>query len=305
MDFDLSEDQHLLMTAVEGLLESYAALPTGPHGYALYSDELQGELGDSGFLGIASEKGFGPLEAALLVEAVAASPNGVEVAASALVGPLLDRCAGPVAIAWGSGRPVRYLEEARTLCVIEGDSVVVGTPSADDIRPVRNVAAYPMAVLGSMPANAKALDAATAAAVRRRAVLGIAVEAAGLMRAALETTVQFVKDRQQFGQPLGHFQAIQHRLAECAQMVRAARSLALRAAYLDDDRNAAIACLYAQEAMRKVIYDCHQFSGAMGLTLEFPLHLWTFRLKVLQGEAGGRAAQGLLAARTVWNDHKK
>jgi len=46
--------------------------------------------------------------------------------------------------------------------------------------------------------------------------------------------------------------------------------------------------------MRKVIYDCHQFSGTMGLTLEFPLHQWTFRLKVLQGEAGGRVAQSLL-----------
>lgn len=305
MDFDLTEDQQLLMTAVEGLLEGYIALPTGPHGYALYSEELQDELAESGFLGIAGEDGFGPLEAALLVEAVAASPNGAEVASSALIGPLLDSAEGPIAIAWGTGKPVRYLEQARTVCVIEGDEVFVGTPSQDDIRPVSNVAAYPMAVLESMPAEAKALAAASAAAVRRRALIGISAEAAGLMRAALDSTVQLVKDRQQFGQPLGYFQAIQHRLAECAQMVRAARSLALRAAYLDDDRNAAIACFYAQDTMRKVIYDCHQFSGAMGLTLEFPLHLWTFRLKVLQGEAEGRASQCLLAAQAIWNDDRE
>jgi hypothetical protein len=300
MDFDLSEDQQLLMTSFEGLLEGYAALPTGPHGYVLYSEALQAELTASGFLGAAGEDGFGPLEAALLTESAATCPHGAEVAASALIGPLLDGAEGPIALAWGLGTPVRYLEQARTVCIIDGDAVWVG--SAGKSRPVGNAAAYPMAVLEAMPEDAAQLDADTAAALRRRALTGIAAEAAGLMRAALDNTVQFVKDRQQFGQPLGHFQAIQHRLAECAQIVRAARSLALRAAFLDDDRSAAIACLYAQDTMRKVIYDCHQFSGAMGLTLEFPLHLWTFRLKVLQGEAGGRGAQGLLTASTIWNE---
>jgi len=300
MDFDLSEDQQLLVTSFEALLEGYAALPAGPHGYALYSEALQAELAASGFLGVAGEEGFGPLEAALLTEAAAACPHGAEVAASALIGPLLDGAKGPIALAWGLGTPVRYLAQAQAVCVIDGDAVRVGFP--DKVRTVENVAAYPMGIIEAMPGDAVKLDKDKAAAVRRRALIGIAAEAAGLMRAALGNTVQFVKDRQQFGQPLGHFQAIQHRLAECAQIVRAARSLALRAAFLDDDKNAAIACLYAQDAMRKVIYDCHQFSGAMGLTLEFPLHLWTFRLKVLQGEAGGRAQQALLVAGNVWDE---
>jgi alkylation response protein AidB-like acyl-CoA dehydrogenase len=139
-----------------------------------------------------------------------------------------------------------------------------------------------------------------AEAIRRRALIGLAAEAAGVMRGALDNTVQYVKDRQQFGQPLGHFQAIQHRLAECAQIVQACRLMALRAADADCGQLAAIACLYAQDAMRKVINDCHQFSGAMGLTLEFPLHLWTYRLKILQGEAGGRAAQARLVATGKW-----
>jgi alkylation response protein AidB-like acyl-CoA dehydrogenase len=300
MDFDLSEDQQLLMTAIETLLEGHAALPAGSHGTTLYSKALQAELAASGFLDVAKEEGFGPLEAALLTEAAANCPHGAEVAASALIGPLLDGAKGPIALAWGLGTPVRYLEQARMVCVIGEDAVWAGTP--DKVRPLDNVAAYPMAVLEAMPGDAVKLDEATGAAVRRRALTGIAAEAAGLMRAALESTVQFVKDRQQFGQPLGHFQAIQHRLAEDAQIMRACRSLALRAAFLDDDRNASIACLYAQDTMRKLIYDCHQFSGAMGLTLEFPLHLWTFRLKVLQGEAGGRAAQGLLVARNLWDE---
>jgi alkylation response protein AidB-like acyl-CoA dehydrogenase len=157
-----------------------------------------------------------------------------------------------------------------------------------------------MARLRAKPAGLERLTGADAAAIRRRAQIGIAAEAAGLMRGALDNTVAYVKEREQYGQPLGHFQAIQHRLAEDAQIVRAAKLLALRAAFEDSDRQAAIACLYAQDAMRKVIYDCHQFSGAMGLTLEFPLHLWTYRLKVLQGEAGGRAAQGRVVSRETW-----
>jgi hypothetical protein len=43
----------------------------------------------------------------------------------------------------------------------------------------------------------------------------------------------------------------------------------------------------------------------MGLTLEFPLHLWTYRLKLLQGEAGGRAGQAALAARNLWGKRQQ
>jgi hypothetical protein len=300
MDFGLSDDQQLLMTSFEGLLGGYRTLPTGSHGYALYSDKLQSELAASGFLEVAAAEEFGPLEAALLTEEAATSPHCAEVAASALIGPLLAKAEGPIAVAWDVCKPARYLPVARTVCIVRGDDVLVATPGAGDVRTLDGVAAYPMGILERVPADAARLDGDRAAAVGRRALIGIAAEAAGLMRAALDSTVQYVKDRQQFGQPLGNFQAIQHRLAEDVQQVRACRWLALRAAFHDDDRNAAIACLYAQETMRKVIYDCHQFSGAMGLTLEFPLHLWTFRLKVLQGVAGGRGAQAAMLVKNVW-----
>jgi hypothetical protein len=300
MDFTLNDDQQLLMTAFEGLLERFRLPPQGAHGYVAYSAEFQSELRDSGFVEIASQPGFGLLAAAMLVEAAAACPIAVEAAASMLIGPLIGRPPGPIAIAWGLGRPVRYMAEAHTLCLIEEDVVLIGQPTNAHRECLNSVAAYPIAGLREVPANAKRLAGPTAAAIRRRALTGIAAEAAGLMRGALDHTVQYVKDRRQFGQPLGHFQAIQHRLAEDAQIVQACRLLAFRAADADCQELAAIACLYAQDAMRKVINDCHQFSGAMGLTLEFPLHLWTYRLKVLQGEAGGRAAQARLVARTRW-----
>jgi len=300
MDFTLSDDQQFLMTSFEALLDGYRALPTGPHGYVLYSEELQSEIEGNGFLRIAAEDDFGTLEAAMLVEAAATSPYGAEVATSALVGPLLGDTASPIALSWGVGAPSRYLSLAQTVCLFEGEDVHVGRPDPSAVQDIDAVVAYPLGRLDRRPLERITYTGAEAGAIRRRALIGIVAEAAGLMRAALENTVSYVKERQQFGQPLGHLQAIQHRLAEDLQIVRACRSLAFRAAYLDDDWNAAVACLYAQNGMRKVVYDCHQFSGAMGLTLEFPLHLWTYRLKYLQGEAGGRATQARIVARHTW-----
>ena len=61
-----------------------------------------------------------------------------------------------------------------------------------------------------------------------------------------------------------------------------------------------VALLHAQEAAKRVCYDYHQFLGGMGMTLEHPLHLWTYRLKLLTAELGGRGAQGLAAAEALW-----
>lgn len=300
MDFVLSDDQQLLLTAFDGLLDRYRTPTHGVHGYVAWDAGFQQELAASGFAEVASQPDYGPLEAALLVEAAAACPVGVEAAASMLVGPVIGHEDGVLALAWQVGRPVRYLAQAKRLCLFDYDAVLIATPQAGDWEPLDGVAAYPMARLTRVPADARRLPEAEAEAVRRRAIIGIAAEAAGLMRGAHEQTVRYVKERQQFGQPLGHFQAIQHRLAEGAQIVQSVRLMAFRAAHADCSRLAAIAALYAQDAMRKLIHDCHQFSGAMGLTLEFPLHLWTYRLKVLQGEAGGRAAQARMVSAETW-----
>jgi len=297
MDFGLTDDQHLLMTSFEGLLQRHREPPKGMHGYVAFGAELQAELIDSGFLEVAGQQGFGLLEAALLAEGTATCPVSAEVAQSALVGPLLDGGALPVAVAWGLGQPVRFLPQARTVCLIDGDAVLVGTA---EWEPLDSVAAYPLGKLVAMGSDAVRCIGDLAAAIRRRALIAIAAEASGLMRGALDLTVRYVKERQQFGQPLGNFQAIQHRLADCAQLVRGCRNLALRAAWQDDERSAAMACLHAQEVARQVIYDCHQFHGAMGLTLEYPLHLWTYRLKLLQGEAGGKQAQAATLAAQLW-----
>jgi alkylation response protein AidB-like acyl-CoA dehydrogenase len=61
-----------------------------------------------------------------------------------------------------------------------------------------------------------------------------------------------------------------------------------------------LAAFHAQETARVVVYDFHQFLGGMGMTLEHPLHLWTYHLKFLTGEIGGRGGNALAAAEALW-----
>jgi alkylation response protein AidB-like acyl-CoA dehydrogenase len=122
------------------------------------------------------------------------------------------------------------------------------------------------------------------------------------MESALKSTVDYVTQRKQFGQPIGAFQGVQHRLAEAAVLVEATRWLTFKAGDSGEPADAALAAGYAQEAARRVAYDFHQFHGAMGLTLEHPLHLWTYRLRALLGELGGAAARFEAAAAAVWGD---
>jgi alkylation response protein AidB-like acyl-CoA dehydrogenase len=136
--------------------------------------------------------------------------------------------------------------------------------------------------------------------VRQAWRLSIAAEGAGLMRAALDLTIGFVKERRMFKRALGDFQAVQHRLANCERIVTSSYFLAMRAAYTQDPKDAATAALFVQQNIRTVNYDTHQFHGAMGTTLEYSLHLWTYRLKLLQGELGGPAAQARAMAELAW-----
>jgi alkylation response protein AidB-like acyl-CoA dehydrogenase len=301
MNLDLSAEQTLLLTSLDGLLDRYAGLPTGHGNYVRYSHDLQSELAESGFLGIAREEGYGPLDAALLVERIARSPWSVEVAASALVSPALGpTCKGPLALCDGIGKPTRYLPVAKQACIRTLDGLQLAELASDDVEPIETVIAYPIGILRIRPKRVVPLDAALSERVYTLWQVAIATEAAGLMRGALDATTGYVKDRHQFRQPLGHLQAVQHRLAICEQIVSASYYLALRAAFSREPRDAAMAATFIQKNMRTIIYDCHQFTGAMGVTLEYPLHLWTYRLKYLQGELGGWTAQAQHVARACW-----
>ena len=139
--------------------------------------------------------------------------------------------------------------------------------------------------------------AVTAARVRTWLRVACAAEIAGLLQSAIDSTVEHLSVRKQFGRPLGSFQALRHRMAECAVLCGGVRRLALKAAGTGDAGDAALAALHAQDSATRVIYDVHQMMGAMGMTLEMPLHLWTYRMKALLSELGGRGGQSAAVAK--------
>ena len=113
---------------------------------------------------------------------------------------------------------------------------------------------------------------------------------AGALDHALELSVGYTRERQQFGRPLAQFQAIQQQLAVLAEETAAA-GMAAAAAFKATDRGEAgfeiaAAKLRANRAARTATGIAHQVHGAMGFTAEYPLHHLTRRLWAWQTEAG-------------------
>jgi len=91
-------------------------------------------------------------------------------------------------------------------------------------------------------------------------------------------------------------------MAMDATTLQAIRWLALKAASSGLDADAALAAAYAQQAVSAITYNLHQFSGAMGLTLEYPLHLFTYRARLLKSELGGSHNEMETAVAQTWSD---
>jgi len=302
MNYELNEDQAGILAGLDQLLAAYAEAASGEAETYFHGVALDAALVESGFLDIARIDGFGPLDAALVVERLARLPQVVEAGASALIAPLLPLEPGerPLALVSGDAmRPARFLPMAKYLLVLGEDDALLVSLEGASIEPVESLMAYPYGRLASLDGlQVRALG--NAAAIRRRWRIAIAAEAAGCMAAALATMIEHVRTRQAFGRPLGAFQAIQHRLAMAEETAQSAKWLIFRAAWSDAEADAAIAAGFVQERIARFTYDLHQFSGAMGLTLEFPLHLWTYRLRALAGELGGASVQARAAAQAVW-----
>jgi acyl-CoA dehydrogenase len=130
-----------------------------------------------------------------------------------------------------------------------------------------------------------------------------AFQMVGAMRRALDLSVQYAGERQQFGRPLGKFQAIQQMLAEAAGHLAASEAGCARGAAEADKPDfpffAAVAKSRAGEAAGKVAEICHQVHGAMGFTQEHSLHFATRRLWSWRDEFGGEAYWQEIIGRAV------
>ena len=297
MDFTLNTDQAALSGAIDRIAEKFELKPTDFHGFALFGQQLEQELDEGGYFDIAQVPELGTVAAAIAVDRLARLPYTAEIALSMLVRPQLagGELPRPFAVI-ENGRPGRFVASAKTLILIDGDQIGIAHPAAGEVESVQSLYAYPMGRLKASP-KISALSADEAANVRKWLRVALAAEASGLLHAAIASTVEHISVRKQFGRPLGTFQALRHRMAECAVVAGGVRLLALKAAWSADDGDAALAASHAQDSAGRVIYDTHQMLGAMGMTLEHPLHLWTYRLKALMSELGGRGGQAEAVAR--------
>ena len=132
----------------------------------------------------------------------------------------------------------------------------------------------------------------TAELVRRAAVTFAAAEASGIARRCLETAVDYAKVREQFGKPIGSFQAVKHL---CAEMLETSESVTAAAwdvasvAFGDDEQwafAADVAAAVAFEGAVAVAKSCIQVLGGIGFTFEHDAHLYLRRALVLRGLLG-------------------
>ncbi|MEV8429492.1 acyl-CoA/acyl-ACP dehydrogenase [Streptomyces sp. HUAS 31] len=131
-----------------------------------------------------------------------------------------------------------------------------------------------------------ATDPPTAEALKW-ARLATAAQALGVGLTLLDRTVTHVKQRTQFGVPVGSFQAVKHRLADAKVALEFARPLLFGAALTMDPADVAAAKVTACEAAYAAARTALQLHGAIGYTAEYDLSLWLTKARVLRTAWGG------------------
>jgi alkylation response protein AidB-like acyl-CoA dehydrogenase len=134
--------------------------------------------------------------------------------------------------------------------------------------------------------------------------IGIAAQAVGIGRAALEASLKYAHERLTFGKPIASYQAIQWKLADMAVEVDAARLLTLQAAALKDagkpcTKQSAIAKLFAAEAAMKAATEAVQIHGGYGYTKEFKVERYFRDAKITEIYEGTSEIQRLVIAGQV------
>jgi alkylation response protein AidB-like acyl-CoA dehydrogenase len=130
------------------------------------------------------------------------------------------------------------------------------------------------------------------AALLRAGAVGAAAGMLGCARRCLDQSVAYAKVREQFGQPVGSFQAVRHKCAEMLLLVENAHAATYYAAWAldagaeDGEIAASVAKSYVGDAARQVCGDAIQVHGGIGFTWEFDLHLYVKRAKALEASYG-------------------
>ena len=135
--------------------------------------------------------------------------------------------------------------------------------------------------------------------------IGIGAQAVGIHRACLEHSVKYAQEREQFGKPISHHQAIAFKLADMATELDAARLLVQRAAWLRDQgetatKECSMAKLYASRACNKAAQDAVQIHGGAGYTKEFPVERFYRDARITEIYEGATDVQRIVISRRLF-----
>ncbi|MGW8954182.1 acyl-CoA dehydrogenase family protein [Streptomyces sp. NPDC055709] len=281
MHFQPTEDQRALRTGVRELLEARFGREALRASGARLDRALWRELGDAGFFALRLPEsrggvGLGLPEAVLAFEeAGRVLLPGPLVATHLAAGTVAGAATGESVVTRVDGGLVAWLEEADVVLGDAADAVPVR--SVDPLTPLHRVA--------------------SAERPGPEAVLLTAAEQLGSAARTTELAVRYAKEREQFGRPIGGFQAVKHLCAQMLVRTELARAAVYAAAVTGDPVETAGAKLLADEAAVQGARDCLQVYGGMGFTWEADVHLHLKRAWV-RAELGQPAAQAeeLLAA---------
>jgi alkylation response protein AidB-like acyl-CoA dehydrogenase len=292
MDFLPTSEQLALQRNVRSLLEAQFPLDRLPGGY---DATLWQTLTDTGVFSLRSELGLGLPDTVLVFE---------ELGRAAVPGPLVGTflAAGTdmavVTVVDPDIRPllVAHLDIATALLVLERTGPVLTVPTgglaiADPVDPLT-----PLHELTD-PSTLPGTRVGTAATqVRQEGALLTAALQVGLAARLTEFAVDYAKTREQFGKPIGSFQAVKHLCADMFVRTELARAALHSAAVTLDDpevgderRAVAGAKLLADEAALANGRDCIQVHGGMGFTWEVPVHFFVKRAWLHATEFGTAA----------------
>jgi alkylation response protein AidB-like acyl-CoA dehydrogenase len=309
MNFDFTDDQQAIKSTARDFLASRFKLDKVRQlaEAGEYDDAQWTEMSELGWPGIFigeehGGQGLGVLELVILTEElgyVAAPTPFLSNAAAGLViqqagsdeqkerwlpGIASGESRGTVGVVSnGSAALAPDAELADVIVIVDGDSaVLVETPDAaiervktiDDTRPYSRVSASGG---DSLPGDvAGGLD---------RVAVAISGEIVGVAQRAMEMAVEYAKDRQQFGRPIGAYQAVSHNCAQMLMEVEGARSLTYYAGWAADHEPeslalaASMAKAYASDAGFRVPARSLQVHGGIGFTWEHDLQFFLKRGK--------------------------
>ncbi|WP_309032337.1 acyl-CoA dehydrogenase family protein [Streptomyces alfalfae] len=275
MDFHLTDDQEALRKGTRAILAGRFSPREAMDAPGRLDRDLWRALGDAGFFALALDEaaggvGLGLPEAVLAFEeAGRALLPGPAVATFLAAGRVPGAAEGTAVVTAVDGVLVPWLAEADT---VRGD--------AAEAVPLRSV--DPLTPLHRVPGAERRASA--------EAVLLTAAEQLGSAGRTCEMAVKYAREREQFGRPIGAFQAVKHLCAQMLVRTETARAAVYAAALTRDETETAGAKLLADDAATRNAGDCLQVHGGMGFTWEAEVHLHLKRAWV-RAELGRTAAE--------------